>query len=77
MGALHRAHQGQGKLWSWETLFGILSSAILGSISIGFFIHYEIPIYLVGSLTGVIGFLGPRIVNDAYDRHKSKQLTGK
>jgi CHASE2 domain-containing sensor protein len=75
MGAFHRASQGQGKFWSMETLFGVLSSSLLGGISYGVLKHYGISGPLLGSALGAIGFIGPKIITDAYDWLKAKANT--
>lgn len=72
MAAFHRASRGEARFWSMETVFGVVASAMLGGISYGVLKHYGVSGTLLGSALGAIGFIGPKMITDAYDWFRTK-----
>jgi CHASE2 domain-containing sensor protein len=77
MSAFHRASKGEERFWARKTLFGVMASSLLGGLSYGVLKYYGFSGPILGSLLGAIGFIGPKIIDDAYAyiqiRGKAKQ----
>lgn len=68
MAALDRARRGQHSFWSMRTAYGVVASSIAGSLVFMVLQYYGVVGLMLGALTGAGGYIGPRLIDDLYDR---------